>query len=77
MSCSRLPMHKSHSVPNDEIEISQIHLVTDFIEAECVTNWYSGTGRRNSFIGAFYMLEVVSDNIHELEFQRVFPPNLT
>jgi len=39
VSCSRLPMHKPYSVPNDEIEISQIHLVTGFIEAECVANW--------------------------------------
>jgi hypothetical protein len=36
---SSLPMHKPHSIPNDEIKVPQIHLITRFIEAEGVANW--------------------------------------
>ena len=77
MSRPSFPMHKPHSIPDNEVNVSQVHLITDFIEAERVANWYSGTRRKESFIGTLYMLKVVGDNIHQLKFQGLFTPDLT
>jgi len=38
VSCPSLPMHEPHGIPDDEVNVSQIHLITGFIEAECSVN---------------------------------------
>jgi len=64
VSCSGLPMYKPHSIPDDEVNVSQIHLITSFVEAKCAANWQAGPRSRNSFISTFDMLKVMGDNIH-------------
>jgi hypothetical protein len=68
-------MHKPNSISDDGIEISQVHLVTCFIETQSQPDRQAGACPfRNPFVAAFYMLEVVCDYINEIKFNRFTAP---
>src|SRR6202035_5704134 len=70
-----LPMHEPDRIPDDEVEISKILRVACLVEAQRAAYRYA-TRERNSFIGTFHVLEVMSHDVNELEFRRLSTPEL-
>lgn len=77
MNRSGLLVNEPHCVPNHEIKVSQVHAFAVLVEAKGKPDGQAAGFERNLFIGTRHMLEMMRENIHELELQRLSAPLLT
>jgi len=71
-----LPMDKPNRVSDSVVQISKVHLITGFIEAHGESDRYPRTRRQYPLVTALHVLEVMRDDVHQLEFNRLVAPNL-
>ena len=76
VGCSRFLVNEPHGVADHVVDIPQVHALAGFIEPESKANRYPGARWRYLFIGTLNVLEVVSDNVHQFEFERLLAPLL-
>jgi hypothetical protein len=77
VGCSRFLVNEAHGVANEVVDVSQVHALARFIEPESTADWYPRARWRYLFVGTLDMLEMVSNNVHQFEFQRLLTPLLT
>ena len=70
-------VNESHGVPDQVVDVPQIHALARFIEPERASNWYAGTCRRYPFVRSPNMLEMIRNNVHQPAFHRFLAPLLT
>lgn len=76
MFCPRFAVHESDRVPNDEIEIAEIHFFAGFVETERKADRYTRPISFVSLVVAQYVLEVMRNNIDQMELLIFLRPKL-
>jgi hypothetical protein len=73
---SRFPMNKPDCVPDDIVEIPQVHCLARLIEPERKRDRQAGTACRNLLVRTLHVLEMMREDIDQFEFKRLLTPVL-
>ncbi len=77
MGCSSLFVNEPHGIADQVVDIPQVHILAGFVKSESTADGYPGACWRYPFVGTLNVLEVMSDNVHQFEFERLLAPFLT
>jgi hypothetical protein len=74
---SRFLVNESHGVSNLIVDVSQVHALARLIESESMADRYPGACWRYLFVGTPDVLEMMGNDVHQCELQRLVTPLLT